>query len=70
MEGGDNVLTFRNGRASVQREARTAENPGKQVVQVGDDGTELGEQNGFFLPCRDGGAQFLKTEEFPERSGR
>lgn len=37
--------------------------PEMQVVQMGNDGTELREEDGFFLPGGDGGAQFLKTQE-------
>ncbi len=66
LEGGDDVLAFRNRRSPVQGKPGTAEDSGQEIVQMGNDGAELGKENGFFLPGGNGGAQFLKP---PELSG-
>ena len=66
LEGGDDVLAFRNRRSPVQGKPGTAEDSGQEIVQMGNDGAELGKENGFFLPGGNGVAQFLKT---PELSG-
>ena len=64
LEGGDDVLAFRNRRSPVQGKPGTAEDSGQEIVQMGNDGAELGKENGFFLPGGNGDAQFLKPPEF------
>ena len=55
LEGGDDVLAFRNRRSPVQGKPGTAEDSGQEIVQMGNDGAELGKETGVFMPGGNGG---------------